>query len=57
MSGFRDDSVVNRLNTAATAKKAVLERAARARAEADSPASVERRATYGPLDLLPLFGS
>jgi Family of unknown function (DUF6481) len=44
VSGFRDDSVVNRLNTAGNAKKALLERAARARAEADSLAAVERRA-------------
>ena len=44
MNGPKKTSFADRLSTAVNAKKAQLERAARARSEAESPAAIERRA-------------
>ena len=43
MNRSKNTSFVDRLSAAADAKKAQLERAARARSEAESPAAIERR--------------
>ena len=43
MNWSKNASFADRLSAAAEAKKAQLERAARARAAAESPAAVERR--------------
>jgi len=44
MDRSKNTSFADRLSAAAEAKKAQLERAARARSESESPAAVERRA-------------
>src|SRR5882672_10326602 len=44
MNRSKNTSFADRLSAAADAKKAQLERAARAKSEAESPAAVERRA-------------
>lgn len=44
MNGPKHTGFADRLSVAADAKKALLERAARARSAADSPAAIERRA-------------
>src|SRR6266436_3569863 len=44
MNRSKNTSFADRLSAAAEAKKAQLERAARAKSEAESPAAVERRA-------------
>jgi hypothetical protein len=44
MKGSRNTSFADRLNAAANAKKAELERAARAKSAAGSPVAVEQRA-------------
>ena len=43
MNRSKNTSFVDRLSAAADAKKAQLERAARARSEAESPAAIQRR--------------
>ena len=42
MNSLKNTSIADRLSAAAEAKKALLERAARARADADSPEAAER---------------